>query len=114
MDRSNQGLMPTELAKFLRTVDSLRLLLRSTLQSMSLAIPVSFHQDLMAEAVKLGARSERHGSGRLSWWRYWRAVEMNEEGIKRVGNLGYWVREGLDDLPTNAVGLLTLEVALHA
>ena len=101
-ERQNEQIIKMHETMLLKPIDAVRSKYGSQLVHLSLAVPHSHHVRLMERAMAQEARNEKVGDGRLSFWRYWRAVKESNEPINAV-SLGYWIREGVDNTSTNAV-----------
>ena len=66
----------------------------------------SLYTAFRLRAEKVGARIGSGGVGAFRWERFWRAVAVKQEGDQQQQQqsnnneeLGYWVRQGVDDTP---------------
>ena len=84
--------------KLLDPIDKMVRKLGPQLQVCQIALPRSFHAALMLRVESVGARIESGGRGALHWRRFWRSTIM-APGDQSGNDLGYWVRQGVDDTP---------------
>ena len=86
--------------KLLIPIDEMVRKIGLKLRDCQIAPPRSLHRALMYRAESLGARTDSGGCGALRFRRFWRPVTVGQK--KQPGkDLGYWVRQGVEDTPLN-------------
>jgi len=84
--------------KLLGPIDELVRKIGPQLRDCQIAPPRSLHAALMSRAESAGTRIDSGGQAGLSWTRFWRPVTV-EKGEQSENEIGYWVRQGMDDTP---------------
>jgi hypothetical protein len=77
--------------------DMMRKKIGPKLQDCQIALPCRLYYALYDRARSAGARVQRSAPGSLHWEQFWRSVPVEQGGKSQ--NEGYWVRNGLDDMP---------------